>query len=155
MGYVTGEQPKGCIFCTKPAAGDDETNRILYRGEVVFVMMNTFPYNTGHLMVAPFRHLADPLAMTPQESSELLYGVRIAMETLQRAFSPDGFNLGMNVGHVAGAGYADHMHMHVVPRWSGDTNFMAVAADTRVVPEALAATYRRLHEALTEGEAPK
>ena len=113
-------------------------------------MMNTFPYNTGHLMVAPFRHLADPLELAPQESSELLYGIRVALEALKRALSPEGFNLGMNVGHVAGAGYAEHMHMHVVPRWSGDTNFMAVTADTRVVPEALAETYRRLREALAQ-----
>ncbi len=150
MGYVTAEQPKGCIFCTKPAAADDEANQILYRGELVCLMLNTFPYNTGHLMVTPLRHVGDPLDLSPQESSELLYTIRIAMEILRIAFTPEGFNIGMNVGHVAGAGYADHFHIHVVPRWSGDTNFMAVTADTRVVPEALADTYRRLKEALAK-----
>ncbi len=148
MGYVTAEQPEGCIFCTKPAAGDDAGNQILHRGDHIFIMLNAFPYNAGHLMVAPFRHVADPLEMTPEESSELMYGVRIAMEVLRESFSPEGFNIGMNVGRVAGAGYADHVHIHVVPRWSGDTNFMAITADTRVVPEALAATYERLQEAL-------
>lgn len=148
MGYVTAEQPKGCIFCTKPQSGDDEANQILHRGEQVFIMLNAFPYNTGHLMIAPFRHVSDPLELEAGESSELLYGIRIALEVLRDAFSPEGFNIGVNVGHVAGAGYAEHMHVHVVPRWSGDTNFMAVTADTRVVPEALTETYRRLREAL-------
>jgi len=150
MGYVTAEQPKGCIFCTKPKSGDDEASQILHRGELVFIMLNAFPYNTGHLMIAPFRHVSDPLELEAQESSELLYGIRIALEVLRSAFSPEGFNIGVNVGHVAGAGYAEHLHIHVVPRWSGDTNFMAVSADTRVVPEALAETYRRLREALAK-----
>ncbi len=148
MGYVTAEEPKGCVFCTQPAAGDDEASQILYRGEHVFIMMNRFPYNTGHLMVAPFRHIADPLELTHEESSELLQGVRIGLEALKCVFSPEGFNLGMNIGHVAGAGFAGHIHVHVVPRWTGDTNFMAVTADTRIVPEALTETYRRLREAM-------
>jgi len=150
MGYVSAEQPKGCIFCTKPVAGDDEANQIIYRGDLVCIMLNTFPYNTGHLMVAPYRHVGDPLEMEPQESSELLYGIRIGIEILRESFSPQGLNIGMNVGQVAGAGYAEHLHVHVVPRWNGDTNFMAVTADTRVVPEALADTYRRLKEALAK-----
>jgi ATP adenylyltransferase len=101
-------------------------------------------------MVAPYRHVGDPLELEAQESSELLYGIRIAIEILRESFSPQGLNIGLNVGHVAGAGYAEHLHVHVVPRWSGDTNFMAVTADTRVVPEALADTYRRLKEALAK-----
>ena len=155
MGYVSAEQPEGCIFCTKPAAGDDEANQILHRGDLVFIMLNAFPYNSGHLMIAPFRHVGDPLEMEPQESSELLYGIRIAIEVLRESLSPDGFNVGMNVGRVAGAGYADHLHVHVVPRWSGDTNFMAIMADTRIVPEALADTYHRLKEALDRREDPQ
>lgn len=147
MGYVTAEQPEGCIFCTKPQAGDDEGTQIVHRGDLVFIMMNAFPYNAGHLMIAPYRHIADPLGLEPQESSELLYCIRIAIELLRNTLSPAGFNIGMNLGEVAGAGYAEHMHVHVVPRWSGDTNFMAVTADTRVVPEALADTYRRLRQA--------
>jgi ATP adenylyltransferase len=155
MGYVAAEQPEGCIFCTKPAANDDEANWILYRGESVFIMLNAFPYNTGHLLVAPFRHLGDVLDMTPQESSEILYGIRIAVEVLRSSFSPQGLNIGVNMGQVAGAGYADHVHVHVVPRWAGDTNFMAVTADTRVVPQALADTYRRLREQLAQREADR
>jgi len=148
MGYVSAEQPKGCIFCTKPAAGDDEANQILHRGDLVFIMLNAFPYNSGHLMIAPFRHIGDPLELEPQESSELLYSIRIAIEVLQDSLAPEGINIGMNVGRAAGAGYADHLHVHVVPRWSGDTNFMAITADTRVVPEALADSYRKLKQAL-------
>jgi ATP adenylyltransferase len=153
MGYVAAEQPEGCIFCTKPASNDDKSNWILHRGGSVFIMLNVFPYNTGHLLVAPFRHLADALDMTPQESSETLYGIRIAIEVLRSSFSPQGFNIGVNMGQVAGAGYADHVHVHVVPRWAGDTNVMAVTADTRVVPQALADTYRRLREGLAQREA--
>ena len=152
MGYVAAEQPEGCIFCTKPAAGDDEANQILYRGDLVFIMLNAFPYNAGHLLVAPLRHVADALEMTPQESSELLYGIRIAIEVLQASLAPEGFNIGLNLGRAAGAGYADHVHVHVVPRWTGDTNFVAVTAETRVVPEALAETYRRLKEKLEQRE---
>jgi len=150
MGYVTGDEPKGCIFCSKPAAGDDEGNQILHRGDLTFLMLNAFPYNSGHLLVAPLRHVADPLEMTPQESSELLYGIRVAMETLRACLRPEGFNIGLNIGRAAGAGYAEHLHVHVVPRWPGDTNFMAVAANTRVVPEALPDTYLRLKHALAQ-----
>jgi ATP adenylyltransferase len=151
MGYVsTADQPKGCIFCLKPEARDDEAHQILVRGELVYVMMNAFPYNTGHVMVAPFRHLADPLALTPEESGGLMHYVGLALEALKTAFAPEGFNIGANIGHVAGAGFAEHLHVHVVPRWSGDTNFMAVTAETRVVPEAFAETYRKLKEALPE-----
>jgi ATP adenylyltransferase len=152
MGYVSAEQPEGCIFCAKPAAGEDEANQILYRGDLIFIMLNTFPYNAGHLMVAPFRHVGDPLEMTPQESSELLYGIRIAIEALRESLSAEGFNIGINAGECAGAGYAEHVHVHVVPRWAGDTNFMAVTANTRVVPEALAETYRRISEAMSRRE---
>ena len=152
MSYVGAEQPEGCIFCVMPAAGDDEANYIVHRGDAVFIMLNRYPYNSGHLMVAPFRHVADPLDLGPQESSELLYGMRIAMELLRAAYQAEGFNIGANIGRCAGAGYAGHMHAHVVPRWSGDTNFMAIAAGTRVVPEDLSETYRKLKEALKERE---
>lgn len=147
MSYVTAEKPDGCIFCGKPALSDEEA-MILHRGEMVFIMLNAFPYNTGHLLVAPYRHTCDPLNLDAQESSELLYGIRIAMETLTLAMRPEGFNIGMNVGSCSGAGFADHIHVHVVPRWSGDTNFMATTAQTRIVPEALAETHRKLREAL-------
>jgi len=152
MGYVTTatEQPKGCIFCDKPAAADDEANQILHRGDLAFVMLNAFPYNSGHLLIAPYRHLSNPLHLTPQESSELLYSIRVAITALNGALRPEGYNIGANIGKVSGAGYADHLHVHVVPRWSGDTNFMAVTAETRIVPESLEASFRRLKRALEE-----
>lgn len=156
MTYVTGEKPQGCIFCEKPAQSDDE-GWIIYRGEYIFVMLNAFPYNTGHLLIAPYRHVGDPLALEPQESAELLYGIRVGMESLQACFTPEGYNIGMNVGQVAGAGVADHLHLHLVPRWAGDTNFMAVTASCRVVPEALDETYRKLKQAaqrLASGSQP-
>ena len=149
MSYVTGEKPEGCIFCAKPALPDDEA-LIVYRGELIFIMLNTFPYNTGHLLVAPYRHIADPLDLEPQEGGELMYALRVAMETLGLAMRPEGFNIGANVGAVSGAGFADHMHVHVVPRWGGDTNFMAVTAQVRIVPEALAETHRKLKVALAQ-----
>jgi ATP adenylyltransferase len=152
MSYVTAEKPENCIFCDKPAQSDEEA-LILHRGELVYIMLNTFPYNTGHLLVAPYRHLGDPLDMTPQESGELLYNLRIAMETLCLAMRPEGFNIGANIGACSGAGIAEHMHVHVVPRWGGDTNFMAVAAQTRIVPEALGETHRKLKEALQQRNA--
>jgi ATP adenylyltransferase len=140
MSYVSAEQPGGCIFCSKPASPDgDEANQIVYRGDLVFIMLNAFPYNSGHLLVAPFRHVADPLDLDPQESSELLYSIRVAITALKTTLRPEGFNIGANFGRVAGAGYADHLHL-----------FMAVAANTRVVPEALADTYRRLKDALAQ-----
>lgn len=149
MGYVSvADQPKGCIFCHKSQLGSDEENHILYRGEQIFLLLNTFPYNTGHIMAAPYRHTGDPLELAAAEAAELLHGVGLAIKTLKAALSPEGFNIGANIGHVAGAGFAEHLHIHVVPRWSGDTNFMAVTAATRVVPEALDETYRRLKAAL-------
>ena len=155
MSYVGSEQPEGCVFCTSPASGDDEGHHILHRGDLVFIMLNRFPYNTGHLLVAPFRHASDPLDLNPQESSEVLYGIRISLEVLRAVYRPEGFNIGMNVGRCAGAGYADHQHVHVVPRWPGDTNYMAVTAQTRIVPELLNETYRRLKEALlARGQTP-
>jgi ATP adenylyltransferase len=148
MAYVsTADQPQGCIFCTKPGISDDEAF-IVHRGEHTFVMLNAYPYNTGHLLIAPYRHVGDPLELEAEESSELTYGIRVAMEALRAAMHPEGFNIGINVGHVSGAGFADHVHVHVVPRWGGDTNFMAVAAHTRIVPEAMEETYRKLKQAV-------
>ena len=146
--YVTREQPKGCIFCSKAQEQQDEKNHLLWRGERVFILLNAFPYNAGHLLVAPFRHIGDALELTAEEGAELLRAVGVSLRALRASFRPQGFNIGVNLGEVAGAGVADHVHVHVVPRWSGDTNFMPVLDNTRVVPEALEATYRRLKEAI-------
>ena len=146
--YITADQGKGCIFCTKPAQNRDEENLILKRGDLAFIMLNAFPYNNGHLMVAPYRHVGDISDLTDEEMLDLMRLVRFGKEVLSSAIHPDGFNIGINLGRVAGAGIADHIHVHVVPRWNGDTNFMPVIADTKVMPQALRATYAQLQEAL-------
>jgi ATP adenylyltransferase len=144
MAYIEVEQPEGCIFCTKPALNDDRRQLILHRGERCFVIMNLFPYNNGHLMVVPYRHANDLTGITDEEQAELMALTRKAVAVLKEAFRPEGFNLGMNLGRTAGAGIADHLHMHVVPRWNGDTNFMPVLAETKVLPDALFNGYDKL-----------
>ena len=142
--YIQMEKPEGCILCDKPKQKDDVTNYILYRGGKNFVIMNSYPYNPGHLMVAPYRHVANLEELTDEERHEHFDMVSRGVELLKEIFNPTGFNIGMNIGRVAGAGIDDHIHTHIVPRWQGDTNFMPVIADVRVVPEALAETYAKL-----------
>ena len=141
-----------CIFCKFPRDDRDGDNLILLRGTTAFVILNAFPYSNGHLMITPFRHTADMNDLSDEEQLELISLTRRAINLLKSAFHPDGFNVGMNLGRVAGAGIADHLHMHVVPRWNGDTNFMPVIADVRVIPESLAAVYDRLKAVLEEVE---
>ncbi|HAW60215.1 MAG TPA: HIT family hydrolase [Actinobacteria bacterium] len=148
MEYILSEKPEGCIFCDKPKENRDKENYILYRGETCFSMLNIYPYNNGHLMVVPFRHVLDLDGLTDNELTELIQLVRRSMNVQRKALNPDGFNVGMNVGKVAGAGVKDHIHIHVVPRWGGDTNFMPLIADTRVIPELLQSTYEKLMAAL-------
>ncbi len=149
MQYIEQSKPAGCIFCDKPG-GKDEAGLILHRGKLTFSLLNGFPYNNGHLMVAPYRHVADPVELSADELADLMAETNLCVRVLRRAMHPEGFNLGMNLGKVAGAGIADHLHMHVVPRWNGDTNFMPVLCDTRVLPEALQATWGKLRGALEE-----
>ena len=137
---------KGCIFCEKPAQNKDEENLIVWRGERCFVILNRFPYNNGHFMVAPYRHVARMDELTGEETLELWRLVSVGISVIEGTMNPDGFNVGINLGRAAGAGVEDHIHVHVVPRWEGDTNFMPVLADTKVIPEHLAATWRRLRE---------
>lgn len=133
----------GCIFCDaskrKPGAG-----LLLFAGSVSVVMLNKFPYNSAHLMVAPARHTANVEELTPEEAIDIFRLVRHSVTVLKKELSPAGFNIGMNVGRAAGAGIEDHLHMHIVPRWNGDMNFMPVLSDTKVIPEHLEATLRRL-----------
>jgi ATP adenylyltransferase len=133
-----------CIFCTLPAAGDDEAAHVLRRGELAFVVLNAFPYNPGHLMVAPLRHTGDFEDLTADEADELTRLQRKSIRALREEMAPHGFNVGMNIGKIAGAGFPGHLHWHIVPRWNGDTNFMPVVGQTRVLPELLDETYRRL-----------
>ena len=142
--YIRMEKPKGCILCDKPKENNDGPNYILYRGEKNFVMMNNYPYNPGHLMVASYRHVAVLDELSSEELHEHFDIVSRSLKVLRRVFNPGGFNLGINMGKVAGAGIEDHVHTHIVPRWQGDTNFMPVISATRVIPEALAEIYEQL-----------
>jgi len=152
---ATGATPEaaGCIFCAKPAAGPahDRANLLLWRGEQAFVILNLYPYNSAHLMVVPYRHLHDVTRLTAAECAEIMALLQRMVAALTAEYGPQGFNAGMNLGEVAGAGIADHLHLHVVPRWAGDTNFMPVVSQTKVLPEALAQTYDRLRRRLTAG----
>ena len=142
--YIESAKPEGCILCDKPTENKDVENYILFRGEKNFVIMNSYPYNPGHLMVAPYRHVASLEELTAEELHEHFDIVSRSIKVLRQAFSPGGFNLGINIGKVAGAGIEDHIHTHIVPRWQGDTNCMPVISDVRVIPEALAETYQKL-----------
>jgi ATP adenylyltransferase len=147
MQYIKGEsgdEPGTCIFCELPAKGDDESVFILAREGQAFAILNKFPYNPGHLMIAPFRHVADFADLEEQELVDTSRLLRRAVAVIRDAWSPTGFNLGMNLGQFAGAGIPDHVHWHVVPRWSGDTNFMPVLGETKVLPELLEETYVKL-----------
>ena len=142
--------PTGCIFCDKVAEGEaaDPRNLILWRGAHTFALLNLYPYNPGHLMIVPYRHLADVTQLTPDELAELTAALQQMVRGLDAVYQPQGYNVGMNLGRVAGAGIADHVHLHLVPRWNGDTNFMPVVGQTKVLPEALEATWGRLREGL-------
>ena len=147
-----GEDGGGCLFCDLAAAGrdQDEANHLLARGRLSFVLLNAFPYNPGHLMVAPYRHVGDFEELTADELAELMAFAGRAIRALREESGPHGYNLGMNLGQVAGAGIADHLHLHLVPRWGGDTNFMPVVGQTKVLPELLAETDRRLRRHFAE-----
>lgn len=144
MQFIGGEKPDGCIFCTFPAQTEDRQNLILGRSKKSFVILNKFPYNNGHLMVIPRRHTADYAALEKDELFDLHELLQLAVKIVHEVYQPDGANLGMNLGESAGAGIADHLHYHVVPRWNGDTNFMPVLTDTKVMIEHLDQSYQSL-----------
>jgi ATP adenylyltransferase len=147
MAYIGGQKGTGCVFCAAAAATDDAAFHVVARGRHCFVILNAFPYNNGHVMVLPYEHTADLVALPTAAAQELTAMTRTAVATLGRSMHPTGFNIGMNLGEVAGAGIADHLHMHVVPRWSGDTNFMSVVGETRLIPQSLADTWEMLRGA--------
>ena len=142
--YIETGKTEGCILCEKPVENNDAQNYILYRGEKNFVILNSYPYNPGHLMVAPYRHVSSPEELNEAERNEHYEIVSRCISILRQVINPGGFNVGMNIGKAAGAGIEDHIHTHVVPRWQGDTNCMPVLADVRVIPQALADTYQKL-----------
>ena len=140
----------GCIFCDKPEQDSDIENLILFRGRTCFVIMNFYPYNNGHLMVVPYRHLCDFHALSAEERNEMMALVDASIDVIKADMQPQGFNLGMNIGSVAGAGIAGHLHFHIVPRWNGDTNFMPVTGHTKVISEVLTETCRHLRKKFTQ-----
>jgi ATP adenylyltransferase len=151
MSYVSsaGGSETACVFCAALASGDDRRALILHRGRRAFLILNAFPYASGHLMAVVTRHVGSLEAATAEELAETMTLIQTATRALAAAYRPDGFNVGLNQGRVAGAGVLGHLHIHLVPRWNGDTNFMPVIADTRVLPESLEATYDRLAAALS------
>lgn len=137
-----------CIFCAALQSGDDAASHIVFRGQKNFVILNRFPYTTGHVMVVPFEHAADFAALPADVGAEMMQLAQRVQQALAAAYHPEGYNLGMNLGRCAGAGVTGHLHLHVLPRWNGDTNFMATVGETRMHPEELSETYRKLRAAL-------
>ncbi len=142
--FIRGEKPRECIFCQKARATSDRENYVLARGARSFVLLNTYPYTSGHLMVAPYEHSANLVELASETTTEMLELTKRSIKALTKAYRTESFNVGMNLGAAAGAGIADHLHLHVVPRWQGDSNFMPVVGDTRLLPETLELTYDRL-----------
>ena len=140
-----GEKPPGCIFCVGSGQPERDAERlIVFRGAHNFIILNLFPYTSGHLMIAPYEHRDTIIGTNPEQVGEMMELAKRAVSILQKLYEPDGFNLGMNLGAAAGAGIREHYHLHVVPRWIGDANFMTVTGETRVLPEDLSTTYSRI-----------
>jgi ATP adenylyltransferase len=143
--YVSkANQQTECVFCAKPEEGDDRQALIVHRGERCYVILNLYPYTSGHLMVAPFEHVGRVQDVDAATTAEMMDLAQQAIRKLEDVYSPEGFNLGLNQGRVAGAGVDGHIHLHVVPRWAGDNNYMPIVADTRVMPQSLEETYDAL-----------
>jgi ATP adenylyltransferase len=138
---------EGCIFCDKPRENNDKKNLIVYRGSLVYIIMNRYPYNNGHLLIVPYQHTDIIAHLSVKEKAELFDHLQMAQDVLRLVMKPQGFNIGMNLGRLAGAGITDHIHFHLVPRWGGDTNFMPVVGKTKVISEALEQTWENLHQA--------
>ncbi len=143
LDYIVGTKAKGCVFCPDPNI-DNKSALILYESGLSIVMLNKFPYNSGHLLIIPKRHLSDLTDLSIEEESDLMRLTSLSLEILREAYAPMGFNIGMNIGSAAGAGIAAHLHQHIVPRWDGDNNFMPVLGETRVIPEHIDKSYDRL-----------
>ena len=151
MEYVSsGEKREECIFCLEELQEEDEKRYVLYRTTHSFVMMNIYPYNNGHLMVAPYQHVSCLTSLDDEILADLFQTVRCSVGILKKVYGPEGFNTGINTGSAGGAGYEKHLHVHVVPRWNGDCNFMPVLADTKVLPEHLSSTFQKLKKAFSE-----
>jgi len=148
MEYIeNADKDEGCIFCDKPKENRDKENLIIHRGEMGFVMMNKYPYNSGHVMIVPYQHTGEFSSLSREEKMELFNLLISSKDALTEIMKPQGFNIGMNLGRIAGAGIVDHLHFHIVPRWSGDTNFMPIISHTKVVSEGLKQTWEKLKQA--------
>ncbi|MEK6545701.1 MAG: HIT domain-containing protein [Nitrospinota bacterium] len=144
MSYFQTPQKNSCIFCDKPKESADKENYILYRGKSSFVIMNIYPYNNAHLMVSPYKHIPSLSKLQREDLIDLTLLTQTSLQILENAFRAEGFNVGINIGKAAGAGFTEHVHIHIVPRWNGDTNFMPVLSETKVMPEHLNSTYEKL-----------
>ncbi len=143
-----GNQNQHCIFCAAAASTEDEKNLLVYRGKLCFIILNRYPYTSGHLMIAPYEHVSRLAQSSENTTAEMMQLARRAEQVLEAIYHPDGLNLGMNLGEAAGAGIEQHIHLHVLPRWKGDANFMSTVGETRIIPEALDDTYTKLRQAL-------
>ncbi len=149
IGYILSDKKEdGCVFCNAYRAGSDKEYLVLLRSKHSFIIMNKYPYNAGHIMIVPNRHIDTSLSLEPQEQLDMFRLVNKGLDALKKALKPDGFNLGMNLGRVAGAGIDDHIHIHIVPRWNGDTNFMSTVADVKVISESIEETYEKIKKYL-------
>jgi ATP adenylyltransferase len=146
MKYILQPEQEGCLFCEKSKVRNDRKHYVLYRSDRSFCIMNLYPYNNGHLMVAPYRHVRSLESLTDEEICDMLLVAKKGVKALKKAFKPQGFNMGINIGRIAGAGVVGHLHMHIVPRWKGDTNFMPILSDTKLVSQGLNKTYDTLKE---------
>ena len=153
MEFILSEKPAGCVLCAKAAESNLAENLVLYRGRTCYLMLNLYPYNPGHLMVVPYAHVSQLAELDAPTQLELMAVTARSITVLQAVMDPAGFNLGMNLGQVAGAGIADHLHQHIVPRWSGDTNFMPILGETRALPEDLGTTYQKIRRQIEREEA--
>jgi ATP adenylyltransferase len=141
---ASGDRQEGCVFCRIAQESEDRENYLVHRSRLNFVILNLFPYTSGHLMIVPYEHQASLASVKEATTTEMIELAKRAQIALEQEYHPDGFNIGMNLGHSAGAGIADHLHLHVVPRWQGDANFVSIIGETRVLPEDLATTFSKL-----------
>lgn len=149
MEYILNSRKRGCFLCKICQADKDEQNLVLKRGRSTFLLLNRYPYNNGHLLVAPYKHADNLESLNAKEMSEMMELASTACKALRKSLHPDGFNLGLNIGTAAGAGLKDHIHLHIVPRWEGDTNFMPVLGEVKIIPQPLDELWRKLKKALT------
>ncbi len=145
MEYILSEKEKECLFCVKPKEEKDRDNLILYRYKNTFVIMNKYPYNNGHIMVVPYRHVSTLEGLSDEELFELMKVTSYSIKCIKEVYNPEGFNIGINLGEAAGAGIEEHLHIHIVPRWAGDSSFMTVIGEIKVIPEHILETYDRFH----------